>query len=56
MNDDNAARALQRTAAPLGSRTARIIRQRLLRPAGRFRRRSLRFELDPKDWTTKRGN
>ncbi len=29
------------TAAPLGSRTVRIICQRLLQPTGRFRRRSL---------------
>jgi ankyrin repeat protein len=34
-------RALQRTAAPLGRRTVRIICQRLLQPTGRFRRRSL---------------
>jgi TonB family protein len=34
-------RALQRTAAPLGRRTFRIICQRLLQPTGRFRRRSL---------------
>ena len=34
-------RALQRTAAPLGSWTVRIIWPRLLQPTGRFRRRSL---------------
>ena len=34
-------RALQRTAARLGSRTVRIICQRLSQPTGRFRRRSL---------------
>ncbi len=34
-------RALQRTAAPLGSRTVRIICQQLLQPTWRFRRRSL---------------
>jgi hypothetical protein len=34
-------RALQRTAAPLGRRTAQIICQRLLPPTGRFRLRSL---------------
>jgi hypothetical protein len=33
--------ALQRTAAPLGSRTVRIICLRLLQPTGRFRWRSL---------------
>ena len=33
--------ALQRTAAPLGSRTVQVIWQRLLQPTGRFRRRSL---------------
>ena len=33
--------ALQRTAAPLGSRTVRITCQRLLQPTGRFRWRSL---------------
>ena len=33
--------ALQRTAAPLGSWTVRVICQRLLQPTGRFRRRSL---------------
>ena len=35
------ARALQRTAAPLGSWTVRVIWQRPLQPTGRFRRRSL---------------
>lgn len=34
-------RALQRTAAPLSSRTVRVIWPRLLQPTGRFRRRSL---------------
>ena len=34
-------RALQRTAAPLGSWTVQVICQRLLQPSGRFRRRSL---------------
>jgi hypothetical protein len=33
--------SLQRTAAPQGSRTVRVIWQRLLQPTGRFRRRSL---------------
>ena len=33
--------ALQRTTAPLGSRTVRVICQRLLRPTGRLRRQSL---------------
>ena len=32
---------MTKTAAPLGSRTVRIICQRLLQPTGRFRRRSL---------------
>ena len=34
-------KTVQRTAATLGSRTVRIICQRLLQPTGRFRRRSL---------------
>jgi len=34
-------RALQRTAAPLGTRTVRVLCQRLLQPTGRFRRRSV---------------
>jgi hypothetical protein len=34
-------RALQRTAAPLGSWTVQVICSRLLQPTGRFRRRSL---------------
>ena len=34
-------RALQLTAAPLGSWTVRVICSRLLQPTGRFRRRSL---------------
>ena len=40
-------RALQRTAAPLGSRTVQIICQRLLQPTGRFRRRSLSLAVRP---------
>jgi hypothetical protein len=32
---------LQRTAAPLFSRTVQVIWQRLLQPTGRFRRRTL---------------
>ena len=36
-------RALQLTAAPLGSRTVRVICQRLLQPTGGFRRRSLTY-------------
>jgi len=32
---------MERTAAPLGSRTVRVICQRLLQPTGIFRRRSL---------------
>ena len=32
-------KTLQRTAAPLGSRTVQLICQRLLQPTGRFRRR-----------------
>ncbi len=38
---DHDTRAPQRTAAPLCSRTVRVICQRLLQPHGRFRRRSL---------------
>lgn len=34
-------RALQRTAAPLGSWTVQLICSRPLQPTGRFRRRSL---------------
>ena len=39
-------RALQRTAAPLGSRTVQVICPRLLQPTGRFRRRSLSLVVD----------
>jgi len=41
--DSRTGTALQRTAAPLGSRTVRIICQRWLQSAGRFRRRSLSY-------------
>jgi len=34
-------RALQRTSAPLGSRTVGVIHQRLLQLTGRFRRQSV---------------
>ena len=37
-------RALQRTAAPLGRRTVRVICQRLLQPPGHFRRRVAELE------------
>ena len=40
-------RALQRTAAPLGRRTVRVIWPRLLQPTGRFRRRSLSLVVRP---------
>jgi hypothetical protein len=40
-------RALQRTAAPLGSWTVQVICQRLLQPTGRFRRRSLSLVVGP---------
>ncbi len=41
--------ALQRTAAPLGSRTVRAIRERLLQPTGRFRQRWVSFTFGEKD-------
>jgi hypothetical protein len=43
--------ALQRTAAPLGSRAVRIICQRLSQPTGRFRRRSLSLVIRPDHMT-----
>ena len=38
---------MTKTAAPLGSRTVRIICQRLLQPTGRFRRRSMSLIVKP---------
>ena len=51
-------RALQRTAAPLGSRTVQVICSRLLQPTGRFRRRSLSLVVRLKElpWTTRTTN
>jgi len=40
-------KSLERTAAPLGRRTVRVIRERRLQPTGRFRRRSLSWVVRP---------
>jgi len=40
-------RALQPTPVALGGRMARIICQRLWQPTGRFRRRSMSFDIGP---------